>query len=406
MKHNIKNIKAILTAVLLLLIPLQQVAAQDSINTQNPKLKTQNSKLNISLLTAGPGDQVWSLYGHTAIRYQNDSTGQDLAINYGMFSFEKSFFIARFVLGLTDYEMGITTMDHFMRTYSGEGRWVVQQELNLTDAEKQAITQALEENSLPQNVVYRYNYFYDNCTTRARDMIINHLNAKAVSTENQWDGQSYRTMIHQWNEAYPWSRFGNDLLLGVGADLTTTKEASRFLPDSVRKEFNHTILTDPDGSQRRLVKSEEWLIPPTASTEQPFSIFSLLTPTVLFALLFAIILLLTLLQRFHKVRTLLWLDALLLLATGLAGIILFVMIFSQHPTVRVNLQILLLNPLNLLLLIPVLRSSRRGQPHPYWKLLTLFLALFLLGGILQTYAEGMYLLCATLLLRCWKNIRG
>lgn len=394
----------ILTAFLAA-IPWLAIAAQDGNYVNDSTMAAQLVRMDsvqISLLTAGPGNEVWSLYGHTAIRYKDEATGEDLAVNYGMFSFNKSFFIIRFVLGLTDYEMGISSMDHFINSYGSEDRWVYEQTLNLTREEKLEITAALNENSLPENRVYRYNYFYNNCTTKAREMIINHLNIKGYLADNQWNGNSYRKMVHQWTTGHQWTRFGNDLLLGIGSDFKTEREASFFLPDSVRKDFDNIILTNPDGSKRKLVTKATWLIRPVKAHNLSFSSF--VTPQIVFGSLFVIILLLTIYQ--WQSRRSLWpLDCLLLIATGLAGIILFVMIFSEHPTVRVNLQILLLNPLSLLFAIPVVRTARRGQCHWYWKVLSICLVLFLIGAFFQSYAEGMLLLAASLLARCVVHLR-
>lgn len=394
----------ILTAFLAA-IPWLAIAAQDGNYVNDSTMAAQLVRMDsvqISLLTAGPGNEVWSLYGHTAIRYKDEVTGEDLAVNYGMFSFNKSFFIIRFVLGLTDYEMGISSMDHFINSYGSEDRWVYEQTLNLTREEKLEITAALNENSLPENRVYRYNYFYNNCTTKAREMIINHLNIKGYLADNQWNGNSYRKMVHQWTTGHQWTRFGNDLLLGIGSDFKTEREASFFLPDSVRKDFDNIILTNPDGSKRKLVTKATWLIRPVKAHNLSSSSF--VTPQIVFGSLFVIILLLTIYQ--WRSRRSLWpLDCLLLIATGLAGIILFVMIFSEHPTVRVNLQILLLNPLSLLFAIPVVRTARRGQCHWYWKVLSICLVLFLIGAFFQSYAEGMLLLAASLLARCVVHLR-
>lgn len=375
---------------------------------QSDSLLAKMDSIDISLLTVGPGNEVWSLYGHTALRYQDRNRHQDLAINYGAFNFEQDYFILRFVFGATDYEMETIPMRLFMDVYRIEGRWVMEQQLNLTREEKLIITNALYQNSLPENVTYRYNFFYDNCTTRARNMIVQHLNISEYQTGNQWNGESYRTMIHQWTDEHRWTRFGNDLLLGVGSDFKTEKEASFFLPDSVRKEFETMVLTNPDGSKRRLVSHNRMLIEPLLQGERA-SFGDLLSlfcqPRFVFGLLFAAILLTTWLLQYKRKRSLLWLDTLLLLLTGAAGIILFLMIFSQHPTVRVNLQILLLNPLSLIFLYPTLKAARQGRTYWYWKLLSIFLCLFLMGGFWQTYAEGMYFLALSLLVRCWANLR-
>ena len=407
MKQIKGSFKIVCAAFLLLFaLPLQGLAESKGIQERDSILQQMDS-VEISLLTVGPGNEVWSLYGHTAIRFQNHLNGTDVAINYGSFTFDQPFFALRFVFGLTDYEMAIVPMKAFMQEYTAEKRWVVQQDLNLTRLEKQQIANALQQNSLPQNVTYRYNFFYDNCTTRAYNIITNNLNGILDNSDNQWNNESYRKMTHQWTVNHRWTRFGNDLLLGIKADFPTKKEASLFLPDSTRKCFNQMFLTD-EGTQkkRKLVKDEKWLIHPFKKNLD-LSVSSFLSPSIVLGSLFVFILLLSLLQwkARRKVQGFMAVDALLLFITGVAGVILLLMVFSQHPTVRVNLQILLLNPLSLLFLFPVIKAESKKKAHGYWKVLAGCLLLFLLGGIWQTYAEGMYFVALSLLIRCLTNIR-
>ena len=364
--------------------------------------------VDISLLTVGPGNEVWSLYGHTALRYQDKIRKQDIAVNYGSFSFDQDYFILRFIFGATDYEMTMLPMRLFMQEYQMEKRWVVEQKLNLTREEKLEITNALYQNSLPENVTYRYNFFYDNCTTRAMDMIINHLNTDIHISDNQWNGESYRSMTHQWTENHRWYQFGNDLLLGICSDFKTDKTASFFLPDSVRKVFDHIVLTREDGIVEPLVYQKDYLITPQEMKEQQqdsAKALSFLTPWCIFCTLLMVVFFITLLLQWWQKHNLWLLDAMLLFISGVAGLVLFVMIFSQHPTVRVNLQILLLNPLSLIFLYPTLKTERLGYIHWYWKVLLCCIILFLIGGFWQIYAEGMYLLALCLLIRCMTNIR-
>ena len=193
--------------------------------------------IQISLLTCSPGKEVWAQYGHTAIRYYDKESGEDLAINYGIFSLDQTYFIPRFVLGMTDYRMGVQPMDMFLAQYSYEGRGVVEQVLNLSFEDKEVIYKALQENMKPENVVYRYNYFFDNCTTRARDMLVNHLHGKVVYPPAE-ENATFRSMIHKWNNKYEWAQFGEDLLLGVNADRKTTKSEQQFLPENLRSDFD------------------------------------------------------------------------------------------------------------------------------------------------------------------------
>lgn len=351
--------------------------------------------IEISLLTCGPRPNVYSLYGHTAIRYRNITRGEDLAINYGMFSFGKPFFVLRFVFGLTDYEMGIEYFDDFVSQYAPTGCGVRQQRLNLTAHEKAVIAAAIDENYRPENRVYRYNYFFENCTTRARDMIVNHIDGN-VEYKGQVDPSlSFRKLIHQYNTTHRWARFGNDLLLGVQADSETNRGDQQFLPENLCHDFADAEIVANDGSRRKLVSSESWVVERTRGVgADSFP----LSPMVCMSLIALVVVAVTCVERVKKANY--WaLDALLMVLTGICGLILLAMVFSQHPTVRLNLQILLLNPINLVALVPVVRALRNGRVHTWLKLWTACIVLFAIGGLLQTYAEGMLVLALSLLIR-------
>lgn len=138
---------------------------------------------------------------------------------------------------MTDYQIGIFPMEHFIAEYSSEGRWVRQQRLALTREEKTKILSAIDENNKEENRTYRYNFFFDNCTTRARDMIIRNL-GQHITDFKDVDAQStYRKEIHRLNENHKWARFGNDLLLGFMADRPISKQEWEFLPENLSKDF-------------------------------------------------------------------------------------------------------------------------------------------------------------------------
>ncbi len=204
--------KGLLHIIIMCLLSVFQIAAEAQPVNHN------NDSCQISLLTCSPGKEIWAQYGHTAIRYNNKVTGQDIAINYGLFSSDQPFFILRFIFGLTDYRVGAEPMDMFLAQYSYEGRGVIEQVLNISPKDKELIGKALEENLKPENQVYRYNFFYDNCTTRARNMIVNHLHGKVIYPTPKGQEPTFRSLIHKWNHNYEWSQFGEDLLLGINAD--------------------------------------------------------------------------------------------------------------------------------------------------------------------------------------------
>lgn len=359
--------------------------------------------VDISLLTCGPGQEVYSLYGHTAIRYEDHRTGEDVVINYGMFSFQQDYFVLRFVFGLTDYQMGITAFDNFMDEYKYEQRWVYQQTLALTPEQKQRIADALARNYLPENRTYRYNFFYNNCTTRARDMIVGNLGCAVEYPHRRLEGITFRSMLHQWTQAYPWSRLGNDLLLGVNADRQITMAERQFLPDSLREDFEGAYVLLPSGGKRKLLANSYMLYaPPLEQVKVGDGSSSLhadtIAPWAVAVLWFAVTIIVALIEK--RTRRILWgIDALWLLATGIGGLILTAMIFSQHPAVSVNFQILVLSPLGLVALWPAVRGLRSHSFSKWLWVLGACLLLSLFLGIWQKYDAMIWILALSLLFR-------
>jgi len=351
--------------------------------------------VDISLITCGPGQEAFTLYGHTAIRYNDKGRAQDLAINYGLFSFKQENFILRFMFGTADYEMGIVPFEVFMAEYKADKRDVREQILNLTHEEKWAITQAIDENYRPENRSYRYNYLYDNCSTRARDMITDHIRGSVAYAIKQQAAPSFRKMIHDWNEQERWARYGNDLLLGVKADAKTSNTDRQFLPDSLFKDFAQAVIIDNNGHQRPLVSTTRHLNSPSKTavkSTSPFSPFGCSLAFLAFILLVC--------ATEWKTKRLFWgADAFLMIISGFAGIILFLMIFSQQPTVNVNFQILVLCPLSLFFAIPVARSISKHRAHAYMKIGIALLILFMVLSFWQHYAEGMRIVALSLLIR-------
>ena len=352
---------------------------------------TNPDRIQISLLTCSPGKEVWAQYGHTAIRYYDKESGEDLAINYGIFSLDQTYFIPRFVLGMTDYRMGVQPMDMFLAQYSYEGRGVVEQVLNLSAEDKEVIYKALQENMKPENVVYRYNYFFDNCTTRARDMLVNHLHGKVVYPPAEEDA-TFRSMIHKWNNKYEWSQFGEDLLLGVNADRKTTKSEQQFLPENLRSDFDKARYNG-----KPLVKETNVLL--DAETEVAEPVFPLSPLSV--ALIFAVISLVMMLFSYRRQQVYWAWDLALMLTSGLMGIIFFVMIFSQHPCVSLNFILFFFNPLPLCFLY----STVKKKKVTWWKIWGPLIILGLFGSLFQEIPLPILIVASFLLLHCILHLR-
>lgn len=352
---------------------------------------TNPDSIQISLLTCSPGKEVWAQYGHTAIRYYDKESGEDLAINYGIFSLDQTYFIPRFVLGMTDYRMGVQPMDMFLAQYSYEGRGVVEQVLNLSFEDKEVIYKALQENMKPENVVYRYNYFFDNCTTRARDMLVNHLHGKVVYPPAEEDA-TFRSMIHKWNNKYEWSQFGEDLLLGVNADRKTTKSEQQFLPENLRSDFDKARY-----NRKPLVKETNVLL--DAETEVAEPVFPLAPLSV--ALIFSVISLVMMLFSYRRQQVYWAWDLALMLTSGLMGIIFFVMIFSQHPCVSLNFILLFFNPLPLFFLYSTIKKKK----VIWWKIWGVLIILGLFGSLFQEIPLPILIVASFLLLHCIVHLR-
>jgi len=377
-------------AFALLVVSMRGEGRDEAVPIAAPKLDS----VRISLLTCQPRQEIYALYGHTAIRIEDLAGGTDMVVNYGIFSFSKSWFALRFMFGLTDYTMSVDDFGSFAYHYASVGSGIRQQRLNLTGEEKSRLLEALSENYRPENRVYRYNYFYDNCTTRARDIIERSLSGR-VDYRSAAAPTTYRDEIHQYNELHPWARLGNDLLLGVGSDHEIGFREQQFLPEYTMRDFGRAMIVDSLGNRRQLVEADSWAIEPGVQTvESEFP----LRPSQCAWIIMALALIATAADLWRK-RCFWPLDAVLLTACAACGVILFAMIFSQHPTVRLNFQILLFNPLLLFFGYNMLKSLRRRRPsRALWGYIVC-LAAFLVLGLWQSYAEGAVIVAVALLLR-------
>ena len=321
--------------------------------------------------------------------------GGDIAFNWGVFNFEAPHFVTRFVFGLTDYELGGYPYPLFQQEYRRFGCMVTEQVLNLSSPEKLRLYKALEENLQDGNRIYRYNYFYNNCTTKARDIVENSIDGRVEYAEREDYNPSYRQMVHDMTEQSLWSRFGNDLLLGIKADQKTTLREQEFLPNNLMYDFDHAQIY-ANGTYRPLVKERRISVPAGVQMVQEGFPLSPLSCSLIL-LFFGIVL--TIIQIRTKRIFRLW-TVILMLVDGAIGMVLFLMLFSQHPTVSLNLQLIFFNPIHWVFLWPVLRD----KPTRYWFIIPILALLFLIGGLFQHYAEGIYVLALCLLLQSTLHI--
>ena len=333
--------------------------------------------IRFSLLTCAPGSEIYALFGHTAIRYQNFSRGTDVVFNYGMFSFNTPHFVWRFVKGDTDYRLGITPYRYFEAEYALRGSSVWQQTLNLTEGEKLRLLALLEDNYRPENRVYRYNYFYDNCTTRARDQIEKCIEGRVVYPAGS-PRKTFRNIVHEFTAGSPWDELGIDFCLGAEADRPIDGRSQMFAPFYMKEFASGACIESADGTRRPLVACEAKIVDVEPEPSPAFPV----TPMAAASLFLALNVLVGWLQ--WKRRRIFWgWDILLYASQGLAGcVIAFLFFVSSHPTVGSNWLLFLFNPIPLLYLpVMVYRERKRKKDlyHPANMVcLTLFIVLFLL----------------------------
>lgn len=315
--------------------------------------------VRISLLTCEPGSEIYALFGHSAIRYENPAKQEDWVFNYGMFSFKEPNFVMRFVKGETDYQLGVVPFRYFEAEYGMRGSSVYQQELNLTNAEKEKLAGLLFENYLPANRVYRYNYFYDNCTTRARDKIEESIQGKVVYPVSD-RVVSYRDILHEFTAGSEWSEFGIDLCLGSEADEPIDERKQMFAPFYMLAAARGAVIHRTD-TMMPFVRKETKIVDAVLEDEPAFP----LSPMACALLLLAVTVIIVGRGLYKGRQCLAW-NVVMFLLQGLGGcIIAFLFFFSLHPTVGSNWLLMLFNPLPLIYLPWLIGRGIKQQKDPY-----------------------------------------
>lgn len=360
--------------------------------------QTLSEKANISLLTYSRTNEVHAMYGHTAMRINDPENEFDIIFNYGMFDFSSDYFVYRFAKGYTDYILGLSnfqnlTIECYMRNMS-----VSEQILNLKHTEKQRVFDFLMKNAEPENRTYRYNFIYDNCATRPRDVVEQCVEGKVIYKDSI-PTKTFRTLIHDCINANKWLTFGIDLVLGTPLDEKATYREQMFLPAYLANAYNRAVVIDSLGVERKLVLSENEIIPmsPTVEEETPFWY----APNTVFVLLMIVIFVASFLGM-KKGRLYRWIDVALFGIYGLTGFILFFMaFFSTHPATHPNYSLMVMHPLHLFFAIGLLIPLLKAKLSKYYLYNAIVLAIFLLLArfLKQQFPVALVILAMTLFFR-------
>ncbi len=228
----------LLALLLLVSVAAGQPAAGQPAAGQPAAVPSLSARAEVSLLTMLPGDEVYSLFGHTAFRVADPALGLDRTYNYGTFDFDQPFFIARFARGLLDYQLAVAPTEQVVAAYRYLERPVIEQRLALPAEAKQALFQFLETNYLPQHRAYRYDFFFDNCSTRPRDALEAALRQRLDYGDYAPPGRSFRDLLQPYLEAVPLTDLGIDLGLGAPTDRPATPREAMFLPLELMRAFD------------------------------------------------------------------------------------------------------------------------------------------------------------------------
>ncbi len=294
-----------------------------------------SDQAKINLLTCGPGNDLYSTFGHSAFYVRDPVSGIDKVYNYGTFDFDTPNFYLKFCQGELDYFLNVTSFDRFAYAYSREGRWVHFQELNLDSAQTKAVYAFLENNAKIDNKFYRYRFLSDNCSTRPRDVLETVLGDNLVYQKSERDSISYRHFIDRYLGNHPWSDLGIDIALGYPCDGIPDQRERMFLPDFVYDEFQNAQLLR-QGESEPLVRMSGVVLEENRKAEKDSNIAWIFWTLFVIALISAL---------FFNPRRFAWFDISLFTLAGLIGIFILLLWFAtSHAETKSNFNILWASP--------------------------------------------------------------
>ncbi|MGB3618886.1 MAG: DUF4105 domain-containing protein [Catalinimonas sp.] len=334
------------------------------VRAQSPAADTLSYAAEVSLITCGPGEALFEAFGHTALRVRDPQRGLDEVYNYGLFDFDQPNFYLNFAKGYLLYRLGSADFSRFLYQYEYYNRSVYEQVLNLQPAQQQALYDALRVNNLPENQQYYYDYFFDNCATRPRDVVEDVLGDRLLYDFTYTDTLRYsiRDLIDHYLEPDPrhaWGDLGIDLGLGATIDRAATPREYTYQPEFLAAAFAGATVRRNDGSRVPLVVQERTLFEarPQLPPAPPFP-----SPGLLLWGVFGATALVTLLEWRGRGRWGRPLDLILFGLVGAVGVLLtFLWFFTNHTAAAHNWNLLWAWPTHLLMVWGALRR-RPARP--------------------------------------------
>lgn len=332
MQEFFKNCKifSLLALIILACLPSGVIAQNDP------------CKIRVSLLTCSPGDELYSTFGHSALRVTDSVSGRDLVFNYGTFNFEESNFYMKFVRGKLNYFISVEEFNSFAADYNAENRSITEQVLNLNCEEKEKVLEFLNWNMMPANRFYKYDFTFDNCTTRLRDLVDTISGNSIVYHKILAEPITFRDAIHDYlnRNNKSWSKLGIDILLGRRLDRLMTDREVTFLPDYLMQSLDSASINGiPLVNEKELILKRQYVPQKDDNITNPLFIFSCLFVLIAFLSFSG--------NRFIQ-RILASLDGVFFFICGLIGLLLiFMWLWTDHYMTKDNYNLLWAWPTNL-----------------------------------------------------------
>ena len=373
--------------LLILLFSFEAIQAQDHLLSENAE---------ISVLTVGPGNELNDAFGHSAFRIKDTSRGLDVVYGYGQYDFDSPNFYLKFAQGKLDYLINKSEFNKFYQYYIYFNRSIKAQVLNLSQVEKQKLYDFLINNYKPENRRYLYEFFFDNCATKIKEVTNTSVNNSIIFNKpKDFEDATFRTLIYQNVKKNSWGSFGIDLALGSVIDRQATPEEHMFLPENIYRFFE--VATIGDGN-KPLVSQNHILF---NKKEKYVSTSFLTSPLFIIGLIGCFIIFITY-KDYKKGKRSNWLDVSLFSITGIIGIVILLLWFAtDHTGTHQNYNLLWAFVLNIFVIGQLFRKTPSAWFSKYIKFLMIMLCLLTLHWCIgvQVFAIGLIPLLVALFIR-------
>ena len=373
--------------LLILLFAFEVTQAQDHLLSENAE---------ISVLTVGPGSELNDAFGHSAFRIKDVSRGLDVVYGYGQYDFDSPNFYLKFAQGQLNYLISKTDFNRFYQVYIYYNRSIKAQVLNLSQVEKQKLYDFLLNNYKLENRRYLYEFFFDNCATKIKEVTNTSVNNSIVFNKpKDFEDATFRTLIYQNVKKNSWGSFGIDLALGSVIDRQATPEEHMFLPENIYRFFEVATIGNGD---RPLVSQNHILF---NKKEKYVSNSFLTSPLFIIGIIGFFIIFITFKDYKNGTRSN-WLDVSLFALTGVIGIIILLLWFAtDHTGTHQNYNLLWAFVLNIFVIGQLFRKTPSAWFSKYLKFLVIMLCLLTLHWSIgvQVFAIGLIPLLVALFIR-------